>query len=102
MPLEPFKDAAPASAIRNLSCPEYVQWAVEQRGILLIDTRSGRQCMLTYPQAAVWDLLSRGHDVPAVIDLITAIASLDLEAAAKLVHDCLEAWVRRGFLEGEA
>lgn len=75
-----------------------VRWGVGGVTVALTCAGSGVR-VLRYPEAAVWDLLSRGYPVAKVASLTEHIASLDSVAADALVRSCLEEWADRGFVE---
>jgi hypothetical protein len=74
---------------------------VETCGITLIHRGTGTTRSLRYPEAALWDLLSRGYSYERTLSLLCAIASLAPEAAERLLLDSLAAWVEVGFLVRE-
>ena len=75
-----------------------VRWVVERFAVTVTD---GRRTVLTlhYPEAAIWDLLSRGYAFDAVVDLIRHIAAMPAEQAAPLVRTTIDAWRAAGLLE---
>lgn len=75
-----------------------VQWAVDRAGVTLAN-RDGSALTLGYPEAAIWDLLSRGSAFPRIVSLTGRIASLEPEPAEALVRSTLEDWTRAGFLD---
>lgn len=74
-----------------------VGWAVETWGLLLSDGRENPH-WLPYPQAAIWDLISRGYPTAKVCSMLTHIAALDSATAETLVWESLEVWTQRGLL----
>lgn len=79
-------------------CNEGVKWAVTTGGIFLLHITAGEKVFLKYPQAAVWDLVSRGYSYEQTMSMLRTIASLDDEQAAELLVSCLEGWIKEGFL----
>ncbi len=74
-----------------------VRWAVERTTLTLVDGRGGA-CRLGYPEAAVWDLVSRGYPLAEVARMIAAIASLDPTAADAIIRSAIEGWERAGLI----
>ncbi|MBI4473382.1 MAG: hypothetical protein HY646_11995 [Acidobacteria bacterium] len=74
-----------------------VQWSVEARG-LLVKGAGGKVQFLEYPEAAVWDLISRGYRFDKVVSMVSCIASIDQDAGRKLVAESLDKWVNSGLL----
>jgi hypothetical protein len=70
---------------------EHVRWAVETGGVVLIDSATGAATTLGYPQAAIWDFLTRGESDEEICAKLCAIASLDPAAARALVLDTVAA-----------
>lgn len=75
-----------------------VRWSVERVTLTLVDAK-GNVHTLRYPEAAVFDLLSRGHPFEKVVSLTAHIASLDAAGADALVRSTLEEWADGGFVE---
>jgi len=80
-------------------CASQVLWAIETRGILLVDPTTERSCSLPYPHAAIWDLMSRGCSYPKMISALFAIGSLEREEAERLLDESLLEWAAAGFVE---
>jgi len=76
---------------------EQVRWAVEAGGIVVIDHK-GEATTLGYPQAAIWDLLTRGESEERACAKLCAIASLDREAAQALMLDTVSTLREAGLL----
>jgi hypothetical protein len=93
---EPGRDHAVDT--QRYHCPEHVGWSVEIDTIRLINRRSGAVCRLGYPEAAVWDLLSRGYAHEDLVRLLGVIASVDLSEAEQLVLRTVKDLAEKGFL----
>jgi hypothetical protein len=78
--------------------PEQVKWAVETTGVALLNCATGAVTTLAYPQAAIWDFLTRGESPERIAALLCPIASLDEAAAAALVAETVAELRERGFL----
>ena len=79
-----------------------VAWAVNTDGIVLTNEATGAVCRLGYPEAAVWDLISRGYSYEVTVSLLCTIGSLTLDSAERLVLESLAAWASGCFLTTEA
>ena len=76
-----------------------VRWVVGTCGILLVHPERGAYCSLPYPAAGVWDVFTRGYDLPKVAEMIRHIGGFrDAAEAGAYVADCLEAWTVDGLL----
>lgn len=75
-----------------------VRWQVGHVTVTLTDGR-GHVRALGHPQAAIWDLVSRGYAFDKVVPMLAHIASVDPASARRLVTDALEDWHRGGYLE---
>jgi hypothetical protein len=75
-----------------------VRWCVERVSVIVTDGK-GQMLTLVYPEAAVWDLFSRGYPFSRVVSMTAHIASLDPDAADALVRTTVEEWAARGFVE---
>jgi hypothetical protein len=88
------------TSVMKFRCPGEVNWVVAEGGLHLIHIRKGDRLTLAYPQAAVWDLISRGYTVERTATMVAMIAGLEETSARKLVRECLDNWVQLGFLVG--
>ncbi len=79
-------------------CAPSVRWAVEMYGIFLINEHTGRSGFLGYPQAALWDLMTRNYSYAQTLRVFQAITSLQVNDAERLIMETLEEWTRSGFL----
>ena len=73
-------------------------WTVEPTTLMVVDTM-GVVSRLDYPDAAIWDLLTRGYPPRQVSRMIAAIARLDTGVAEAAVRSAVEAWARVGLVE---
>lgn len=87
---------------KKLQCAAQVVWVVEPQGIVLIHTLQGRRYPLAYPEAAVWDLLTRSRPVETICTMLELIAAISPSKSKELVTACLEVWTQEGWLEAEA
>lgn len=78
-----------------------VRWAVD-RFTVKVTGASGGARTLQYPEAAVWDLVSRGYPFAKVVAMITHIAGVDEAGADALVRASLDDWSRNGYIEAGA
>lgn len=75
-----------------------VKWAVGRFDITLTN-HAGAARRLRYPQAAIWDLASRGYAFDRIVSMMTHIASIDADAADVVVRQSLDDLAESGFLE---
>lgn len=75
-----------------------VRWAVEAGGVALVNDSTGTGATLGYPQAAIWDFLTRGEPGERIAARLCVVASLDMAAAQALVLETVAAWEQAGFL----
>lgn len=75
-----------------------VRWVVERFTVTLTDGQ-GQVRSLAYPEAAIWDLLSRGYTFDKVVPMIAHIAARDAATAEALVRTTLQDWVGAGLIE---
>jgi hypothetical protein len=77
-----------------------LQWTVESTGLLLVRPDRGVCGVLKYPDAAVWDFVTRGYGLPQIARMTRYIGGFPDEAAARqFVQERLEAWQKSGWLE---
>ena len=77
---------------------EHVSWTVEAGGVVLIDCATGAATTLGYPQAAIWDFLTRGEPEEKICAKLCAIASLDPAAAQALARETMAALREAGLV----
>lgn len=82
----------------NYCLPPGVRWSVGRTNLTVTDGR-GSVRVLGYPEAAVWDLCSRGYAFDAVVDLMQHIGAMPRGDAAALVRRTLAGWRAAGLLE---
>ncbi len=75
-----------------------VSWAVEPWSITLFHREKRERRALRYPEAALWDFISRRYALDRAVRLLGAIAGLDEPAARALASATIEDWVRSGYL----
>lgn len=75
-----------------------VGWSVGRVNLTLTDRR-GHVCTLEYPEAAVWDLLSRGYAFEKIEQMLGHIASMEPAAADALIRTAIGRWRDAGLLE---
>lgn len=79
-------------------CASHTYWIVEQQGIVLINISENRYSRLYYPEAAIWDLLTRNLPYDRLLRMLMVISSLDNESAASLIEQSLKQWIANGWL----
>lgn len=81
------------------SCGPHILWSVLDDGLLVINRRSGATRRMGYPEAAVWDLLSRGRSMDQVHAFLGAVLKTDQARAQLRMDRFLELWSEAGFFE---
>ena len=80
------------------SAPD-LQWTVETTGLLLVRPATGVCQSLKYPEAALWDFLTRGHGLSKVTKMMRYIGGFrDETEAAEYIQDRLRMWVQAGLV----
>lgn len=92
------KSAPGPRPVASYRCHPEVAWAVESVGLTLIRRDTGRRLALGYPEAALWELLSREVPLPRLTGMMAAIAGLELQAARAWVTETIGRWVQGGWL----
>lgn len=92
--MPPFPEPQPI----RYRCAPGIGWVVQTTGLTLVRQGEGVVAELGYPEAAVWDLASRGYRFDRLVFVIRHVAGLDEEAARRLVLETLQGWVRAGLL----
>jgi len=76
---------------------KFPRYCVEYNSIVLFDEKNSRSLTLHYPQAAVWDLLSRGFNQEQIIERLTLIGQLTPNHASEIIDDFCAMLVKEGF-----
>jgi hypothetical protein len=84
--------------VTRLQPARHVCWAVELDGVVVLNERNGRSLKLAYPQAAIWDFVTRGDSRKEIVCKIAAVASLAPEEAERLVVQTEAELRQSGFL----
>lgn len=79
-------------------CLPQIAWSVERDGILLINRNTGKVRFLPYPQASIWDLISRGYAFDRTVRMVSAIAAMKHHDGEEFILKSLKEWSREGFL----
>ncbi|MCB9289781.1 MAG: hypothetical protein H6560_20925 [Lewinellaceae bacterium] len=83
---------------KNITFLPHILWTVELQGIFVVDKQTGNHYFLHYPEAAVWDLLSRKYFPEQIPPVISAIEQVNLDAATRIVSRCLMEWSGYGLI----
>jgi hypothetical protein len=73
-------------------------WAVERDGILVIRQDLRKCTLLPYPEAALWDMVSRQLPIRRIISLIAAMTQEDTGSITVWIDRTVEAWHREGWV----
>jgi hypothetical protein len=79
-------------------CTASTRWAVDIRGIALVNQATGTTRFLKYPQAAIWDLIARNYPYAHTIRMLQAITTLQEAEVQAILRESLDTWVKNGFL----
>ncbi len=66
--------------------------------MLVIDELARRAETLSYPQAAVWELLCGGHRLSKVIAMLAAVLGGTEEEARECTERCVQKWLTEGWM----
>lgn len=75
-----------------------LSWVVQSHGVLVVDDLARQATTLSYPEAAVWELLLRGHTADHSGVLLQWIMGLPAGAAQAAVADAVTAWSLAGWI----
>jgi hypothetical protein len=85
--------------IQSYTCTREIQWAVETDGIMLIQPSLNRAIKLGYPEAALWDLLSRCLPQERIIVMIATISGKDRYESEEWVSGTCNTWLKTGLIQ---
>jgi len=75
-----------------------IGWIVEEGTVRVFEAEKGELLKLGYPEAAVWDLISRYSLEADIVPKLAVIGGLNRAATRALLHSCLRGWLRSGIL----
>lgn len=88
---------APQSGSPTFRAAAGVAWSVETRGIIV--RAPGRPIhRIGYPQAAVWDWMTRGYHHDKIVSLLCPVAGIDPVTARRVIADAIDAWTAASLL----
>jgi hypothetical protein len=76
-----------------------MSWVVQAHGVRVSDELARRSETLDYPEAAIWELLLRGHSVREAGAALQWILEVPADQAQGLVARCVREWTGAGWLE---
>ncbi len=89
--------AAPGRIIQY-ECASTTTWAVDDRGVIVVDNSNGAIHRIHHPEAAVWTLIQRPYAWGRVMSILSAATGLDGAAATSLLQRCLAEWTAAGLI----
>lgn len=72
-----------------------IRWAVEQDGVMIFASTGSTR--LTYPEAALWDLLTSGRSLDDCTRLFAIITSAPEHEARHTITQTLQNWANAGW-----
>jgi hypothetical protein len=73
-------------------------WTVENTAIRIVDRATGEECVVGYPEAALWDMLMLGYSFDAMLDVVTRLIGCSRRCAGALMRRTIRIWEKKGFL----
>ncbi len=83
--------------IENYSISPSVKWSVETYHILLWDP-SGNVQIVEYPQAAIWDFVTRQYYPHDIINKLSFITDRTEQENKSLYNQTINEWIHNGIL----
>jgi hypothetical protein len=75
-----------------------ITWVVQDRGVLVIDELARSSKTLSYPEAAVWELLFRDHCLSTAVAMLGWILGIAEEEAQEHTRRCIHEWLETGWI----
>ena len=76
-----------------------ISWIVDHASVKLINENTNTVKILNYPEAAIWDFITRGYPTEKLILLISKIAYINTSHATTIINDTIESLYKQGFLK---
>jgi uncharacterized protein len=98
------KGQAPAvsdafASSRSWRASDSITWTVETDAVALVDWASGRSIRLLGPEAALWDLISRGLRRDRLVEILSAVSLEDVDSTIRWTESRVDEWIAQGWLE---
>jgi len=88
------KDRKPNRKGTAVDFAPHIGWIVEEESVRVFQAKKGELLKLKYPEAAVWDLISRYSQEADIIPKLAAICELNAASARTLLRSCLRSWLQ--------
>lgn len=93
--------AASEETVSRYTTGPGIGWVVEENGLLVLDAVNRRELFLPYPEAALWDLLSRHQSLEVVMPVLLAIFKTNSTAYEQWALKEIALWETNGWLVRE-
>ena len=81
-------------------CHPATVWAVDQTGVRVLRRDTGKTRHLPYPDAAVWDLVTRRVPAPRLVTMISTLIGEERSSAGAWIARTIRQWKQEGWLIG--
>jgi hypothetical protein len=79
-------------------CHPETTWTVQKEGLFLVRRDTGESIIVNYPEAALWDLVSRQVPIHRVMKMMTFVNHADLDTVRSWIVKTIEIWMHEGWL----
>ena len=86
------------SSLLGLTCPPCVRWVKDSNQILIVDERVNTPTVLRDVEAAVWDWLMLGYNIPDVTELLAVLCNESPSLAETRLSGLLQGWLKSGLI----
>jgi hypothetical protein len=86
------------SSLLGLTCRPCVRWVKDSNQILIVDEQVNTPTVLRGVEAAVWDWLMLGYNLPDVTELLAVLCNESQSLAETRLCGLLQGWLKSGLL----
>jgi hypothetical protein len=86
------------SLLLELTCSPCLRWVKDSDQILVVDERINTPTVLQGVEAAVWDWLMLGYNLPDVSELLAVLCNESQVLAETRLFGLLQGWLKSGWL----
>jgi hypothetical protein len=85
---------------KKIVLEDSILWVVNAQNIIISNKKTKEQYILNYPEAAIWDLISRNSDVDLILEKMRVITNRKglkkvEEVTRKTIHD----WLKKNLIK---
>lgn len=82
-------------------CPKSIYWVKDSNQIIVVDSQANKTQILTSLEVTIWGLLTLSYSYPNIVRFLSALLSLPVDKAERVLVKTLDDWRRVDLLRIE-